>query len=70
VPPKGSTEFETLRPSHVTPQLRIPRAIDLPYAARAKRGGDFVRAESSPAGKGHRVLNDFTLTTIRLPKSS
>ncbi len=42
---------------------RIARSIDFAHAASAKRGGDFVRADSGPAGKRHRVWNDFTLTT-------
>ena len=45
---------------------RIARSIDLAHAACADWGGDFIRAESGPAGKRHRLLNDFTLTAIRL----
>ena len=51
-------------------ESRIARSIDFAHAASAKRGGDFVRTKSGSAGKMHRVWNDFTLTTMRLPKAS
>ena len=37
-------------------ELRVSRAIDLAHAARAKRGNDFVRPESSAGSKGHGQL--------------
>ena len=38
----------------VATQLRIPRAIDLAHASRAKQGHDLIRAKPSAGSEGHR----------------
>jgi hypothetical protein len=39
----------------IAAQLGVRGAVDFTHAAGAEWGGDFVWAESSPAGKWHRV---------------
>jgi hypothetical protein len=46
-------------------ELRIERAIDLPHAARAKRGDDFVPPKASADGHGHACGTDYTGATAR-----
>ena len=54
---------------HLTAEARVAGSINFSHATGAKWGDNFVRAESGPDGKRHRVWIDLTLTTTRYPKS-
>jgi hypothetical protein len=48
---RNQTGREDLQ-SDIPTELRVPRAVDLPHAAGAKRGQDLVRTEARPERKG------------------
>ena len=39
--------------SHLSPEARVARAIDLPHSAGADRGGDLIGAEARPCFEAH-----------------